>query len=170
MWRVSMKLRTLLEKYGVSLKLKTPFLTAKITFKNHDRNAAWELYVELLTRITTQQLPEEDGDEQIALDSVYAIFGLTRNVLKKYGAGTIQFSKIAIPVLNQIVRPFTAKWHKLSTKGAFADSDQCKAFREDLKALQQKLRNYNRMLAYIAEVEDLTSLEDVTLEIVPSRP
>lgn len=29
-----------------------------------DKNAAWDLYVELLTRITTQPLLKEHGDEQ----------------------------------------------------------------------------------------------------------
>ena len=40
------------------------------------------------------------------------------------GRGTIEFSKIAIPVLNQVVRPFTARWHRESLAGAFDDPDK----------------------------------------------
>lgn len=141
------------------LSINAVFLKSKITFKDNDREAAWEMYIELLTRITTQPLPDEDGVEKTALDSVYAIFPITREVLKKYGGGTIQFSKIAIPVLNQIVRPFTAKWHKLSEEGAFNGTEKCKEFRDDLEALQIELKKYNRLLADIAGVEDLTALE-----------
>ena len=71
--------------------------------------AAWELYIELLTRITTQPLPQSYGDEKTALDSVFSIFGLTRSIIKENGTNCIEFTKIAIIVLNQIIRPFTAK-------------------------------------------------------------
>lgn len=58
------------------LSLKTPFLEAEWSPQEKDREAAWELYVEMLTRITTQPLPDDVGDEKVALDSVYAIFPL----------------------------------------------------------------------------------------------
>jgi hypothetical protein len=68
-------------------------------------------------------------------------------------------AKLAIPVLNQIIRPFTAKWHRLSLAGAFQDAARCGEFRAELAALQRRLRDYTRALAAMAEVEDLTSLE-----------
>ena len=64
-------------------------------------------------------------------------------------------------MLNQIVRPFTAKWHKQSLAGVFDDDDKRQEFRQELASLQEELRNYNRMLAEIASVEDLTDLEQV---------
>ena len=57
------------------------------------------------------------------------------------------------------MRPFTAKWHKESLAGAFDDETKRKEFREELKILQGELRNYNRLPAKIADVEDLTDLE-----------
>ena len=113
----------------------------------------------MLTRIVTQPLPNEVGDEQTALDSIYSLFATTRSILHDRGRNTINFSKLAIPVLNQVVRPFTAKWHKESLAGAFSDPSKCVEFRRDLEELQEDLRNYNQMLAEIAGVEDLTSLE-----------
>ena len=154
-------LKVLLSRFQLEkLKIRPPYMEATISFENRDRKAAWELYIELLTRVTTQPLPDQDGDEQTALESVYSIFSTTRDILKKYGTWTIQFSKIAIPVLNQIIRPFTAKWHKLSMAGCFSNPEMCNEFREELKLLQIDLTNYNQLLANIAGVEDLTALEE----------
>lgn len=63
-------------------------------------------------------------------------------------------------VLNQIVRPFTAKWHKEMIADAFADSQKCDEFRKELLELQTTLRYYTKMLSDMAGVEDLTELED----------
>lgn len=52
--------------------------------------------VELLTCITTQPLPDEDGVEQTALDSIHALFGLTRQTLKDHGRSCIQLARIAV--------------------------------------------------------------------------
>lgn len=156
-----MKLKDLFEKWGLNkLKVKTPILELEWAPDDPDRNAAWELYVELLTRITTQRLPEGHGDEQTALDSVFSLFKTTRDVLKRNGRGCAQFTRIAVIVLNQIVRPFTAKWHKLSIEKAFEDNEKCGTFRSELTDLQNDLLNYTKMLADMADVEDLTELEE----------
>ena len=43
-----------LKRWGLdNLKLKTGFLEADLSMKDGDKEAAWKLYVELLTRITT---------------------------------------------------------------------------------------------------------------------
>ena len=155
-----MKRRDFLEKWGLSsLKITFGFLEGEFKPSDPDRAAAWELYIELLTRVTTQSLAPEHGDEKTALDSVYAIFPLTREILRRQGSGSGEFAKLAIPVLNQVIRPFTAKWHRDSLAGAFKDSSQCQAFRSELGMLQIDLGNYTRALAAMAEVEDLTALE-----------
>ena len=148
----------------ISLNIMGVGLALDVDFSDEDQDAAWELYIEMLTRIVTQPLPSADGDEQTALDSVYSLFPTTREILRRRGRGTIQFSKVAIPVLNQVVRPFTAEWHRKSMANAFADPVQQQEFREALAALQEDLKNYNRMLANIAGVEDLTDLESVVGE------
>ena len=150
-----------LEKWGMeSLKITPPFLQMEWTVKNADKDAAWALYIELLTRITTQPLPIEHGDEKAALDSVYSLFATTREVIREYGPECINFSKTAIVVLNQVIRPFTAKWHRKSLAGDFENETERNVFRDELTALQEELRKYSRMLADIAGVEDLTDLED----------
>ena len=117
------------------------------------------MYVELLTRVTTQRLDDNTGDEQTALSSIHSLFQTTREILKSNGSSCVQFTKIAIIILNQVIRPFTAKWHSKSLKGAFNDENECAAFRRELSELQGQLNNYTGMLSEIAGVENLTNLE-----------
>ncbi len=155
-----MKWRDLLENWGMtSLKLKAGFLETEWRPSDPDKDAAWDLYVELLTRIATQPLPDLEGIEKTALDSVYSLFPTTRAILKARGRQCVEFTKLAIVVLNQQVRPFTAKWHKISVDGGFSKPETCQQFRRELLALQVQLLTYARALADIAGVEDLTQLD-----------
>ncbi len=143
-----------------SLKIKAPFLEAEWSPAKSDQDAAWALYIELLTRIATQPLNDKHGDEKTALNSIFSLFVITREVIKSHGRGCIQFAKLAVIVLNQIIRPFTAKWHSISIKDGFSDDEVCRQFRTELVQLQDLLCTYTRMLADMAGVEDLTEFED----------
>lgn len=143
-----------------SLRINLKFLEMEWSPREADKDAAWELYIEMLTRITTQYLEPDEGDEVTALESIHGLFNLTRNIIKKYKRDCFEFTKIAIVVLNQIIRPFTAKWHRESLAGCFDDAEKCKLFREELNQLQDKLRTYTKMLADMASIEDLTELEN----------
>lgn len=156
-----MKLRELLDKWSLTkLKISAGFLDAEFQANDQDRDVAWSMYVELLTRITTQALPAEHGDEAAALASVHSLFAITREILKEPGRRHAdKFAKIAIVVLNQKVRPFTAYWHKASLAGAFDDPQQRERFRAELAELQVVLTHYAGLLSDLAGVEDLTKLE-----------
>ena len=92
---------------------------------------------------------------------MHKLFELTRTVIKTHGRQCIEFTKIAIVILNQKVRPFTAKWHKLMLADKFQDSQHRAQFRTELEQLQKVLRIYTQMLAEMADVENLTELEDL---------
>ena len=155
-----MKWREWLKKWNMtSLRIKSPFLEADWKPKNKDKDASWDLYIELLTRITIQKLPQEYGDERTALESVYKLFSLTREIIKRHGRECIEFTKIAIVILNQKIRPFTAKWHKIMLENGFENEEIRKEFRKELEELQGVLRIYTKMLSDMAGVEDLTELE-----------
>ncbi len=155
-----MKLKEWLDEWSItSLKINTGFLEMDWTPNDVDKDAAWELYVELLTRITTQPLPSKHGDEETALKSVYSLFDITRSIIKRKGRHCANFTKIAIVVLNQIIRPFTAKWHRLSVNGAFKKKKKRLEFRSELEDLQDFLGTYAQMLADMAGVENLIDLE-----------
>ena len=155
-----MQLRKLLEQWDLnSLKIKAGFLEMEWVPRDADKSAAWDLYVELLTRVTTQRLVPAQGTERAALTSIYQVFPLTREIIKKNGRHCVNFSKIAVVVLNQIVRPFTTKWHGEIEANTPLPQEMAVAFRVDLLRLQTDLRKYTRLLADLAGVEDLTDLE-----------
>ena len=156
-----MRLQDLFDKWNLTgLKVKTPVMEMEWHPSEPDKDAAWDLYVELLTRIATQPLPDEDGIEKTALESVHKLFALTRETLKTHGRSCIHFTRIAVVVLNQVIRPFTARWHKLSEEGAFNNPENCKEFRQELRGLQADLVNYTKLLSDLADVEDLTEIEE----------
>ena len=127
---------------------------------DNNRKAAWDLYVEMETRITTQPLAPGHGDEKTALKSVYSLFKTTRKILHKQGPDCVVFAKIAIEILNQKVRPFTAKWHPRSIAGDFDNPEVCTDFWDELEPLQEVLRAYTRTLAVLAGIEDITHLSE----------
>ena len=159
-----MKWSEWLADWGMSnLKINIGFAEMEFTPQDADRDAAWEMYIELLTRVTTQALPTDYGSEEAALKSVYSLFPTTREIIKRHKRHALEFTKIAIIVLNQTVRPFTAKWHRLALQNAFSELEQRKIFRNELTELQQNLSKYAAMLGKIAGVEDdLLLLEQVT--------
>lgn len=138
-----------------SLIIKAPFIEMEWNPSEPDKNAAWEMYIELVTRITTQKLDNSEGIEEKALESVYNLFPLTREILKKYGRDAEDFAKLALLILNQIIRPFTAKWHKISQENGFKDDKIKEKFRIELKELQKNLKTYTNMLAEMSGVESL---------------
>lgn len=143
-----------------SLKINVKFLEMEWNPSDEDRHAAWDMYVELLTRIATQPLADEEGDEASALKSLHAIFPLTREIIRS-NFGCVEFTKIAVVVLNQVLRPFTARWHRLSLQNGFENLASCTQFRAELCELQQDILKYTKMLGDMAGIEeDLTRLED----------
>ncbi|HJW23503.1 MAG TPA: hypothetical protein VJ576_01285 [Rhodocyclaceae bacterium] len=117
---------------------------------NPDRQAAWKLYTELRTRITTQPLRYGTGDEATALRSVYELFGLSRSLIQSH-YGCTHFASIATRVLNYWVRPFTAKWHRVSVEGRLASTDVRFSFRIELDELRSHLLQFSRLLGILAE-------------------
>lgn len=155
-----MKWSELLDNWSLSsLSLTTGFLNMEWQPNEKDKQCAWELYVELLTSIATQPLEKNHGDELAALKNIYSLFQTTRDILKTDGRQCKEFTKISIVVLNQVVRPFTAKWHKY-TISCELSSELRQEFRLELIELQKILINYTSLLADMAGVENLTSMEE----------
>ncbi|MBU2550414.1 MAG: hypothetical protein KKB20_18555 [Proteobacteria bacterium] len=154
-----MRIKDLFEKWNLTgLQVKTGFVDMKWEPGDADKDAAWELYVELLTRVTTQALSIKEGTEAAALSSIFSLFATTRDILKGHGRACVTFSKVAVVVLNQVIRPFTARWHPVFETGSL-EAEQRAEFRSELAALREKLISYSHILAEIADVEDITELE-----------
>ena len=135
--------------------------------------AAWSLYVELVTRIAVEPLEADEGLLREALNSLYSLFGTTREILKEagsdVGASKNSVGGIAIAVLNRGLRPFLSKWHHqlqayeakrpphLSPKEHEQKwSEEGKKLRDELEKLRQDLKQYANALAKIAGVEEKT--------------
>ena len=134
-----------------------------------ERNAAWELYVELVTRVAVQSLNPQEGLVREAMNSLYSLFGSTREILRKagpkVGASHDSVGGIAIAVLNNGLRPFLSKWHPLlleweegkadgvSPKAHERAWDKELTVRGELDALRQNLSQYATALGLIAGVD-----------------
>ncbi len=120
---------------------------------NADRALAWDIYVELQTRITTQKLTENDGDEQTALKSVATIFDTARAQIRAHGIASANVATLLTKYLNQEIRPFTTIWHSHSIEGRLSRANKnnlCKEFRQDLVKLQPALVRLAQILSETA--------------------
>jgi hypothetical protein len=136
-----------------------------------EREAAWSLFVELVTRVAIQPLhPEqEQGLLREALISLHSLFATTREILKAagpdIGASRHSVGGIAIIVLNQGLRPFLSKWHPLlqiweaqrpinvSLKQHEQNWTQQAQLRSDLELLRQDLEQYAVALSVISGID-----------------
>lgn len=90
-----MRDRVVLKTVSVSL----PFGIGSMSWNTDptERKAAWSLYVELVTRIAVQPLSVDQGLVREALNSLYSLFGITREVLKGFlGIGLVTMTLILI--------------------------------------------------------------------------
>ncbi|MDV2503808.1 MAG: hypothetical protein RX318_07620 [bacterium] len=145
----------------------------KVTFRiNVERQAAWKLYVELNTRITTQPLKGSEGFLREALSSLHAVFGITREILKEAGPEVAEDDEslgfYAMEILNQVLRPVLTKWHpalsyweeQRDPKVSPIEHEQkwkdAKALRRELNATRKTLLGYCEALAILAGVSTET--------------
>jgi hypothetical protein len=106
-------------KVGLKINLGVVELSGEWEPNDAERAAAWELYVELITRVSVVPLGPDEGLLREALSSLYSVFESTREVLRKYGpdiaepkrSGQYNFAYIAITILNVGIRPLLARWH-----------------------------------------------------------
>ena len=159
----------------VSVKVKLPWIEGEWVADEDQQKAAWEMYVELVTRVAVERLDAKEGVAREALSSLYALFGETRRILKTYGPGvatparkgTLSFGQLAVAVLNHSLRPFLAKWHPLlqsyevTRPATTAPADHERAWprnaelRAELEARRQELVAYADLLSGVAGVESL---------------
>ena len=139
------------------------------------RKAAWELYVELVTRVTTVELKKDEGLLREALTSFYSLFNTTREILKKYGPSIATpanptdttLGHIAVAVLNKVIRPLLAKWHPIlqdyeqrkSKKLTAAEHEwkweHAAILRTEIAKVRSQLVNYADVLAEVSGVSKL---------------
>ncbi|MEZ6031990.1 MAG: patatin-like phospholipase family protein [Planctomycetaceae bacterium] len=116
----------------------------------NDMAFAWEMYVDMRTRISTQPLHFLSGDEATALDSLYRLFQIVRDLEKKHGVDALVAASITNVVLNSDIRPLTARWHQRKLEGKLHPEDLRREFRANLQNLQPRLQKFQALLLRIA--------------------
>ena len=114
-----------------------------------DKAAAHQFLSELNTRIATQPLPYQYGVETRALQSLFELFGFARDAMKKY-PGCKVFAEAVTKMLNEDLRPVTAKWHRALEEGVLASRDGADEFRGDLQDVQEVLTKFAVRLQHMA--------------------
>ena len=123
-----------------------------------DRALAWDIYVELVTRITVQKLNDNEGNSKTALESVYHLFPLSREGMKKHGVECANAATLITIFLNTRVRWFTARWHpqaELINEGTEkCDLSKCTEFRAELRdQIQPALKLLAEALSVLADAK-----------------
>ena len=163
---------------GVKVSIQIPQLAAiEGTWEpdESERDAAWEMYVELVTRISLAELTPDEGLLREALSSLYTLFGSTREILRKHGPSIAQpkgkdnlsFGRLAIAILNGALRPILAKWHPLLLDHESKKEPHTSCFehemqwyryeelRQVLNDTREVLTKYANVLAEVARVPSL---------------
>jgi len=162
----------------IKVSLKLPFIgevAGSWQPDESERKAAWEMYVELVTRISVVPLAPNEGLLREALSSLHSLFDTTRKILRSYGPaiaqpknkGDLSFGYIAVAVLNTAIRPVLAKWHPLlldyeAHKESSVSQAEWEAkwgrneeLRETLEKTRVVLTDYANLLADVANVPSL---------------
>lgn len=155
--------------------VKLPGIEGEWVADEAQRTAAWEMYVELVTRIAVQPLGQDQGLLREALSSLHSLFDETRRILRAYGPDIakperkryLSFGAIAVDVLNVWLRPFLALWHprlqdheSRRPGGASAHEHEsawaeAPALRAALDQLRGQLAMYADLLAEACEIPSL---------------
>lgn len=134
---------------------------------------AQALWVELVTRITTQPLHYRSGEEETASESVASLFKTVRELLEKHADARF-FCEVALIMINRVIRPYTARWHGWMTeekrefgsmdkpKSHFRDEQVRRTFRSELQQLRAKLEPYLQMIEKLAHFDPASLPSDVT--------
>lgn len=108
------------------------------------------LLMELETQIATQRLHYRAGDEESAARSLHELFPKTRGFLGTHWQAAA-FATAAIFLLNRLLRPNTARWHRWMVAEKFADERARRQFRYELQQLQPRLAKFAALLELIAQ-------------------
>ena len=170
---------TALQQVEVGANLGFFNLKGRWAVSEVEAQAAWSLYVELATRISTVPLDRDHGLLREALSSLYSIFETIRTLLKAGGPalarskkGSLSFAILAVVVMNQGLRPFMSRWHplledheaqrdpKVSRLAHERAWEHEASMRAELEALRQKLTIYAELLELAAGLTPEQSLLD----------
>jgi len=147
------------------ITLSIPQLTdLRFAVTKDNKAVAWRLFVETVTRVSLQPMDAASGLIREALNSLYALFTITREVLtqtqpSRGTGGNPTVEHLAIAMLNNELRPFLSTWHPRMRAweqqnpgipdSRWPDGGTC---RRDLASMQQRLVRYAAAFGELAGV------------------
>lgn len=162
---------------NIQVELDLKLIKINGTWEPNDveRRAAWELYVELITRVAV--VPMQQGLLREALNSLHSLFANSREILRRYGPATADpkpngqynLAYLTVAMLNFVLRPVLSYWHpqlesfeatKIASVSRFDHESQwahASRMRDALAVTQQQLAAYSALLATACGIPDLTA-------------
>ena len=158
------------------VKITVPQVSELTFVVNNDaRQVAWKLYIETVTRVSTQPLTDEEGFIREALTSLYGLFATTRDTLKASrpsvpvsGGQTVEH--LAVTMLNHELRPFLSKWHPRLREFEKAHPDGQESAWPDNIACRGELRRVQaHLVGFALGFARLAGVRDAEVAIAPVR-
>ena len=133
--------------------------------------AAWELYVEMVTRTPLGGFSPQEGSVREALNSIYSLFDTARTILRSHGPAVarpkggleLSFGYLAVSMLNHVLRPLLTKWHprlhQWEREHPSLNEMEWPGRSDFLVALgntESLLRQFAKLFTEVAEVPELT--------------
>lgn len=165
------------------LDLKLVKLGARLA--EEDRQCAWELYTELVTRVAvvgkTSDRNAGNFDGEVlseSLDSLYKFFQEARGIMRRFPVGRIGKKKnhlgiVVHGMMKDVLRPFLEKWHadfrhwweyesnkKLSPLERQKSYPKLKLFLADWQSVRLLMRAVQRELVKTYELVDAADVEN----------
>lgn len=146
------------------------------------QQVAWKLFIESVTRISTQPLTTDHGLLREALTSLHSLFATTREILKLTQPSTKTghdptVEHLAIAMLNNELRPFLSRWHPtlLSWETQHPgrpeiEWPQGRECRAELITLQRHLEDYVLGFGRLARMPNAKEVLEGTLSYHFSEP
>lgn len=134
------------------------------------KRVSWKLFVETVTRVSTQPLNDTAGLLREAMTSLYGLFQVVREILKETLPSSAQgraptVEQLAITMLNLELRPFLSRWHPALRSWEEANPNRGEtmwpendACRRELAQVQARIRQYALGFAKLAGVDNATAL------------
>jgi hypothetical protein len=143
--------------------------------EERERQAAWELYVELITCISLLELGFKEGVLRETIASFHVFFAAARDILRKYGPeiaranvrSNVSLGAVAVAAIDYVLAPLLSKWHPVllgyeSTRPSSTSSvdwesrwEHAQELRGALEAARRAMTEYADVLATVAKVTPL---------------
>ena len=138
------------------IKISIPgWLSVTLAPNKSERRAAWQLYVELATRIASRPFDVPPDRPARALESLYSVVVLTRQILRDAGPDVARsdkaFGPLTIRFLSEVLISFLQRWHE-----PLRDYEATRGEKESVTAHERKWDRFEALCDELAVLQEKT--------------